>query len=109
MTVNDEIEAIVCKQDGVALVLSAMRAHADLPSVVHGGCGVLRNLSSNADNEVFIAQEGGISLLLGAVRTFPQHAGVVEEAMGALRNIAWNTDMWASGRSAMRHVPWSRK
>lgn len=78
----------VADEDGISIVLAALKMHSENSDVQHYGCWTLMNLAYNSSNRLRIAAEGGIQVFLDSLDSHPTHQGVQELGCWGLSNLA---------------------
>ena len=69
LALNDDSTIVIAGAGVIAVVLTAMTAHAGNADVQEMGCAVLANLADNDENQILIAGAGGIGVVLTAMTT----------------------------------------
>merc|ERR1719487_2695591 len=76
-------------QEGISLIVLAMKEHPKHEGTQEKACDELRKFAiRNDDNKSLIAQKGGIPLIVQAMKEHPKHEGIQENACGALENLS---------------------
>ena len=89
---DDDLQALIAREDGIEAVLAAMRAHPKISAVQEAACAALSNLAHyNSSNQVRIAAEGGIERMVEAMKVHPEVGALQEHGCAALADLASNT------------------
>jgi hypothetical protein len=90
---DPENRAIIGQEQGIELVLAAMREHKNVMEVQSRCCVALANIAYlNLDNAVEIGRAGGIQMILTAMSAFGRRKEVEQWARMALLTLAVETE-----------------
>lgn len=87
---SKESQKLVAEEDGVVLVVSALRQHVLHENVLKNGCEVIRYLMFTAENRMAMYNCGGLEVLVRVLREGNQWKSVAESCLYALGNSAYD-------------------
>eukprot|EP00173_Palmaria_palmata_P000183 Plantae.Rhodophyta-Palmaria_palmata.ctg10894.p1 GENE.Plantae.Rhodophyta-Palmaria_palmata.ctg10894~~Plantae.Rhodophyta-Palmaria_palmata.ctg10894.p1 ORF type:complete len:615 (+),score=105.26 Plantae.Rhodophyta-Palmaria_palmata.ctg10894:235-1845(+) len=87
---SKESQKLVAEEDGVDLVVGALRQHVLHEKVLKNGCEVIRYLMFAAENRMTMYNCGGLEVLVRVLRESSQWKSVAESCLYALGNSAYD-------------------
>ena len=79
-------------EQGIRIIVHALKSHPDDPNVQEAACAVIKNLSMTVDNANVVGHAGAIVPVLNAMRQHESNQAVQDEACSALCNLAMVDD-----------------